>query len=509
MSSKKIIIKGSFANVAGSVGGKIFSFASLALIGKFCGPESFGMYKLAFAILTLGAMIGMLGFRSAIPRFTARYLAGADFKKAKGAFGFSFFLLIPAALVVSAILYLGSDLIASRVFAKPGLSPLVRLGFLVIPPIVFLDITVGYLRGRKDFGLASFYSNTVVRFVYFLTVGFFILTGMISSYTAILGLGLAHLVAFAFSLLHVLRTRLPAGPMDLNQWRMVKYSWPLIFTTLMNQVEQRIDFYVLGYFLSGEVLGWYGACYFLISLLAFPLFPLKSVLLPVMSEIFAKDKREELKDVYASLTNWLTIVSIPLFVVTFNFSEDFITRIFGADFVFPELRTVILLLGIGNMATQLTGPKEIFLMAAGRTRILLILGTVFGTGTFLLSIVLVSRFGIVGAAASTAASLCMYTLWEFYYVKQIIAVKFLNSCFFKSILSGILGFMMLLGVETILPPRQSMVRVIGLIGIFLFCYGFMLYFLKPLSKEDTDFVKGIWLKRISRIWRPYRLNQTG
>jgi O-antigen/teichoic acid export membrane protein len=489
MKSKKTIVEGYFATAVGSYSGKFLEFVNQALIGRLFGPELFGIYKLSIAVLMLGSMFGMFGFRSAIPRFTANYLGIGDSEKSKGVFVFSFLFLLPASVVVGCVIYFGADIISHRLFSKESLSPLLKTVAFIIPFIVCHEITTCYLRGRKEFGLASFYYNMTVRLLFLIAIVFLLIRGEASIQTILSGLGLAYLLTFLLSFAQIIKNRLPRVQADLKQSSMLRYSWPLVFTTALNQTEKRIDLYALAYFLPSRMLGWYSACYFLIKLLVFPVVTLGNVLLPVFSELFAKNDKEQLIDVYTSIINWVTVIGIALFIIILFSSELLISSIFGKEYLFPQLKTVVLLLSIGFLTNQLTGPKIIFLQAIGKTKIIFYMGISFGIITLVLTIIFVAKFGIVGAAASTTVSLSMYAFGGLYYVKQHISINVINKRFVKILFSGLCAGLIAYTVGSILGIQLATSSVLGLIVTFLIVYVIMLYFLRPFIDDDIFLFK--------------------
>jgi O-antigen/teichoic acid export membrane protein len=486
---KAAIIRGSVATAAGSNSGRFIEYINIAVLGRIFGPELFGLYRLAIAVLHLGTALSMFGFRAAIPKFVSGHLAKGNVRKSKGVFVFSFLVLVPLSFLAGGLIFWGSDLIAARLFSKDALSPLLRHMAFIVPATVCLEITAAYFLGRKEFLFSALYLNTALRLVFLLAITMLYLLGAPSASNIILGLGLAYVVSFAVSAVHIIKSRLPGEPADLKQSSLLGYSWPLALSTVFDQLVKRRDLYVMGYFLLSADVGHFSACFALSGLILLPQAFITRAALPVMSELAVKKDYAAIKNIYESIINWLGIVSIPILVFFFLFSRGLIVLFFGEDFDFQGLTAVVGLLAAGFLLDLLSGPYRMLLLALGRTRLQMFIGLLSGTLGMVFSILLISTYGLIGAAVSSVLYVSINCALGVYFIKKTVPVTVLSRNLLKVVSAGALAFLGVVVFKEAALISNVVFLSVALMLMFIVSYGILLYWTRPFAEEEMAYLK--------------------
>ncbi len=193
-------------------------------------------------------------------------------------------------------------------------------------------------------------------------------------------------------------------------WSAISLSFLMIdgFRTLL----ENADVLLVGRLLDSHSVALYFAAIRTGGLLAFIYFAVLALAVPRLAEIHSVGTRAELQRFVSGViqvTFWPTLlVAIALSIV-----GPFALSLFGGDFAkaYPALLVVL----VGLTLRAATGPVEYLLNVTGHHRDTVRVYFVCGLADVALNLVLIPRFGIVGAAASTyiaiiTANICLYWL---------------------------------------------------------------------------------------------------
>ncbi|WP_051750593.1 oligosaccharide flippase family protein [Phycicoccus jejuensis] len=128
---------------------------------------------------------------------------------------------------------------------------------------------------------------------------------------------------------------------------------------------------------------------------------------PRFAEHLAVDDRDAVGELYRSSTAWLVLMTWPLYLALAAFSTT-VVHIFGGDY--DAGASVVVILAVSLMLSSLLGMVEVVLTMSGRTTWTLV-NTLLGLGVQIgLDVVLIPRYGIVGAAVGWAAAIVLRNL---------------------------------------------------------------------------------------------------
>ncbi len=180
---------------------------------------------------------------------------------------------------------------------------------------------------------------------------------------------------------------------------------PLLVYGTMVSLAGSGDTLVLGALHYSEV-GAYSASLTLARLVQIGISSASYIFLPVASGFLARGERRAVGLTYATVTKWLTLFSLPLFVVFVFLPGRTLAFVYGPGYshVVLPLQLVV----FGAFAGTLLGPAAMAQVACGQSRLLAVNATVAGAVDILLALALVPRYGEVGAAASWAVANVVY-----------------------------------------------------------------------------------------------------
>ena len=116
------LARGGSLNLVGAVCQQGALFLTTAIVARVLGAEDLGRYALAFAMLALLGLLSLCGFRAALTRYVAVYLADDDPAGVSGTIRLCTTISVAASVVIAIALLLTSSQLAS-VFHDPASSP--------------------------------------------------------------------------------------------------------------------------------------------------------------------------------------------------------------------------------------------------------------------------------------------------------------------------------------------------------------------------------------------------
>ncbi len=121
-----------------------------------------------------------------------------------------------------------------------------------------------------------------------------------------------------------------------------------------------------------------------------------------ISFVLARRERARAKHLFAVSTGWLILVSFPAYLTVMVFAP-LLLQAFGHGF--GEGVDALVILGAANLFAGACGAVDVVLQMAGKSSLSLADNAVALAANIVLNLVLVPRYGIVGAAAAWAVSL--------------------------------------------------------------------------------------------------------
>ena len=182
-------------------------------------------------------------------------------------------------------------------------------------------------------------------------------------------------------------------------------SLPLLWVSSMYLVMSWTDTLMLGNMMGSEAVGLYSIPVRIAMLTSFVLIAVNSVAAPKFSVLHAQGENIALATAAKRSANLMTIVALPI-LVFFVFWPNTILGFFGEEFV--SASTVLVILSLGQFICVLSGNVSHLLAMTGHGRELRNIVCFSAVLNVIINVLLISQFGILGAAIATAT--CMATM---------------------------------------------------------------------------------------------------
>lgn len=398
--------RGSGLNFMGLLVSQAAAFVISLILARVLGRSSLGVYVQAFAILSLLQMVAMGGLHTGTMRFVAVHRARED----SGAVYGTVLLGAGAALVLASLLavalFLLSGWMAVTVFSEPGLIRPLRAVALALPAATFAGVALGATQGFKTMRASA---SIGLIFEPLLRVGITVVLlimgwGVMGAMTALVA---SNYMAAALAGRAIRRLLKQPDPPVFEPRRLFAFSSVSWLGSLANSGLAWTDTVILGIYLPSSQVGLYSVATRLVVLASLVQTAINSALGPRIADLYSRDEHRALERAYRAAANWTVRLALPAFALLVIFPEELLD-IFGSGFRAAAAVTAVL--AAGKLVDAATGPCALMLNMSGRPMVNTLNNSAVLVVNVLLNVLLIPRFGLIGAAAAWTISLTLVNL---------------------------------------------------------------------------------------------------
>ena len=397
------VTQGTLLLLFGALGLVAGNFASRVLLARTLSTVELGEFSIGLTLAGLLVTLGSLG----LPNSLARNLPfHADDTERRALIRAAALILLPAsAAVAGALVVVG--IIVGDFYGLPLLAEALEFFAVASALQLLASLISSVFQGFEDVRPNALYIQVVtpVLFIAFLVIGLVgfpsssRFTGALSAYLASSALTMVGMVLY--SRRH-LPARLPPGPRRAGLMRpLVDFAVPLFVVSLLGYATGNVDTLVLGSTHNAQA-GFYYTALLLARLLPVGLSSVGFIILPVTTRLFRSGDLEAVRITYATATKWITLTSLPLFILFFFLPTACLTFVFGASYAGSA--TALRIVALGSFAATVVGPAAPAQVSFGQTRLLVYNSVASAAADVVLSLWLVPPFGLQGAAIAWAVA---------------------------------------------------------------------------------------------------------
>lgn len=385
------------------------NFVSRVIVVRSVSPSDWSAFSFGLTVAALLSAFGTLGLPSAVAR-SIPYASSDDDRRAivRGT------LLIGsgAALGASVVLFVFAASIGSAL-GSPAIGVGLRFFPIAVGTSILSSLIVSIFQGYEDVTPNAVFLQIVnpALFVVFLLIAIVVPPFGVDYTEALVTYALANLVTLGLILLYAWRRlpqRLPQGPRASEALgRLLRFAAPLFVVGVMASVTASGDTLILGIYHEGEV-GTYSASLTLARLLPIGIGAASFIFLPVASKFLRQDDTSSIRITYATVTKWMILVSLPLFLLFFFLPSSSLGFVYGPGYTLYVVPLQITT--AGAFVTTLLGPATTTQVVFGQTRLLAYNAVVAGATDLGLSFALIPAYGFDGAATAWAAANILFVV---------------------------------------------------------------------------------------------------
>ncbi|MCI4372963.1 MAG: oligosaccharide flippase family protein [Thermoplasmata archaeon] len=444
----------------------LFNFIARVIIVRSISPDEWSAFSWSLTLAGFLAAFGTLGLPNAIARSLP--FASSDSERRSMVRGT---LLLGAAAggVLAVTLYIAGPWIGARL-GQPDIGVALLFLAVAVASLIVSNLIASVFQGYEDVTPNALLLQilTPLLFVIFLFVALVQPGGVtfreaLLAYAASSALGLGLAIGY---LAFRLPRRLPAGPGAPRAFpTLLVFAGPLFVASILSSLTGNGDTLVLGLFFPTAV-GTYSASLTLARLLQVGIGAAGYIFLPVTTRLFRSGDTDSIRVTYATVTKWMVLFSLPLFVLFFFLPSRSLGFVYGSNYtgIIAPLQITV----VGAFASTLFGPGSATQVALGQTRLVAINSAAAAVVDVGLSFWLVPHYGPVGSAlawASAAVLASGLSLVELAFLSGI--HPFRAHSLVPLALTGV-PFGLLLGIlHPALPYWTLPVLGLGVAGLFI------------------------------------------
>ncbi len=397
----------------------VSSFSHLLLrivLGKELGPSGLGLYTLVFTIYMFGMQFAGFGVGAAMTKYIAEY--HDDLVKIRGYVTSGILGSIVTGSMMGVLLYLVSGIISIQFFHNPEMTDLLKLTAFSIPFIAIQKAVIGTLNGQRKmklYAIVNIFQNVSVMIVSIVLVqllhmgvrgaviGFVVPTILVS----IISLNFAREY---FSI----RSAMLRTALKEMSW----FGFYVVLANSIGMINTQISSLMVGHFMSETEVGYYAVAVLFMSGITLLPQAVQTVTNPSIARYYGKKDYDNIKNLIKRtvLRTSLITIAIALFLVIFG--KILIGVIFTKDFLPAYIPLLILLIGYSIYAAFVSVGS--CLTSIGKVQIVFRISLVCAILNILLNIILIPRFGLLGAASATSVSLVITTFINIYFILRCV-----------------------------------------------------------------------------------------
>ena len=469
-------------------------FVSEVIIIRYLSTKEFGLFSLSFAFANILAVFSTLGMAAGLPAYISHQLAQKNYAKVRAVFFVSLKISISISIVVALALYASAEFISQQLLNEPLLSEGIKVFAFIIPLIALINLLTSHMRSIQQVGGKVYYKDILrpflaTVFVLFVIVMRLSFRWLLFAYAASF---LITCIALFFYTKEKYFDEIPTSPPAAVTKEVLKFTMPLLGTGLIAQLIMWTDTLILGWFHSAEVVGLYNGATRIGQVATLILTSMVFLYMPIASRLYSLNDERNIHVVYATITKWVFILTLPFFLCLFGIPESVLGIILGSQYV--EASHALQFLAFGFFVHILLGPNAQTMIAYGKQKINFISLFVGLLLNVVLDIFIIPIYGIVGAAVASCACLILSNSLISYCLYKISGIHPFSRNYLKLIALSITMIIILMLMSNAGLLQNHLVFFLLLAATF----PVIIFLTGNISREESELLAMIEIKLTGR-----------
>jgi O-antigen/teichoic acid export membrane protein len=392
------------------------------ILARVLAPEGYGIYAFAFSIMSLLAIPVQVGLPTLVVREIASYQQNGYWSYLRGILRWANRIVIVLSLVVGT----GAAVVLFWFGSEIDRAQLLTIGWalLLLPLLALNSIRGAALKGLRRVVLGQFPETLIQPCLFLILLTVALVFSELQPHQAMAlycaSAAVAFLVGLAL-LIIFLPTEAQSVAPEYEKHKWLMSIGPLSLLAGLQLISGQTDIFMLGVLAAKEDVGLYRVAFAGASLVVFVLTAVNIVIGPHISRLYSSDDKERLQRMLRSSARFILLAALPVAAVFILFGKDILSLVFGTSYTAAYMPLAILCLG--QVINAGMGSVGLILNMTGNERETLkgvAVATVFNV---VLNIILIPRYGSVGAAAATAVSIVVWNLLLFRAVRARLGIR--------------------------------------------------------------------------------------
>ena len=485
----KVSAKGSFHLLWGLVISTVISSVATIFVARLLGSDLYGLYGIVLVSPVLIGIFRDWGMNSAMIRYVAQYRSEGRENEVRSIFISGLVFEIGIGLVLSCISFLLSGYLATNVFHRPAIAPLIEVASITVLATGIINAATAAFTGVEKMEHNSIMLviqsifKTVIMIV--LVVEGLGVIGAVTGYTA----SYAIAGASGILLMYTIFRKLPkpdTKKLEIKAYTktMLTYGAPLSLATIISAFQGQLYAFLLPIFYVNDniAIGNFGIANTFVVLITFFASPITTMLFPAFSKLNPEKDKDTLSNVFQFSIKYASLIVLPIASLLMCLAQPAVATLFGSSYSSAALFLALLALSyvftaFGSLTTSN------FILSQGKTTFNLYLTLITAAIGFPLGYLLIMRFGVLGLIITSLTtgipSLIVGLIW----IKKHygLTVDWMSST--KILVSSLIPAALTYLLQTMLP-FSSWIRLIIGAGFFILIFVATAMLTRTLNKND-------------------------
>lgn len=384
--------------------------------------EEVGLFFAIFSFIDLLNLGRSFGINHSVVKFIPEYVyKKRDDLVNRSIFG-SFIFMMVLSLFLSLVVVLFANALAEYYFQVDVSKSVlyILLGFFVLTTVY--QSQINYFLGRQHFKYVGILKVLRSGFI-LLTISFFF---YVLSSTTVVHAALGYLIGLLIVVIFFFRVKkfyvIFASKFDKALLKKhVIFGLPLVFVIISKTLLTNVDIMFLTFFSDLDIVGIYSLSVATGQTLTFFESSFISVLVPSISELAAKKKLREVRQILDMLKRYLVIGLIPLILGGMFFSPIVLSTLYGSEYVSGYL--VFSIMCVAMLFWNIASVNLNACVSLGKPKFYaksMYVGVIIN---IVLNAILIPLFSMHGAVISTLASYMVIFSLSNKYIKKVLPSK--------------------------------------------------------------------------------------
>ena len=406
-----------FLRIAGVL---LFFSLTLFLTNKF-DPDLVGQYDFSRALLIFLGGVCVFGMNKSII-FYAGYLKA---HKAMSYLKHIYKRMVLILLSISALFFILALLVNNEFINTVFEKDVANLVFKSVAALFLYGLTllnIDVFRAIDKTYTSEFYRNIMRYAPFFIAVLLIYYTGNTQFLVDIFLLNFLFvaIISTIYLVIYFSKIKNDNTHIEITFKHIINRSGPMAISAITYLLMQSVDVILLSKYSSFKMVAFYSVAIKLTTIISLVLASVNTVYAPTFSELFNSKKIEGLRTTIKRSTRLIFMLTSPAILLVFIFSE-FILNLFGPEYILAKNSLYVLL--IGQTINAFCGSVGVYMNMTNKQNILQkILLVAFGLNLGL-NLLLIPKYGILGAAIATTTSTIFWNVLTTIYIYKKDKVK--------------------------------------------------------------------------------------
>jgi len=411
------LIKITFYSFGVKVTAAIGTFLFSVVLTRELGVAGSGQYFLGFSVVSLGIVFGKYGIDKTLLRNAAKMRALNQWGELKGVVVLGFVSIAMISLIVNILMYFTSDAISVYIFDREDFGVIIRIfSFSIVPISLIYGIGETFKGMNKvPFGL-SLYGVFIPLFS---VIGIYLATryysyeirGVIGSY--VVSCVIVLIIAISVLIKEIkIHDEALIKPIKRHLFRDSNIFFHI---SIYQYLISFSSIFFLGIWATDESIGLFSVAKRIAMIMLLFHVAFTSAMAPKLGQLFAIDNNDAIKNLSRKMTSLILLLITPLCIVLLIYPE-YILILFGRSF--HQAENIFRVLLVGQFVNIAMGPVGQILILGGKEKLMRMSFTITVILTLVLNVLLIPRWGALGAALATSIAVITQNLISAYFVKR-------------------------------------------------------------------------------------------